>query len=318
MKIVLLSTSSIALPALEKIRVHGDLHTLYTTDPLSPDAAELRHFASTNGIPFLPITKDRLEQELLTFTLLHPDHLVLCLGFSWRLPASLLTDTNRVYNVHFSLLPRYAGPVPLFWQILNGDRRGGVTIHRVTERLDAGPVAARQEVALMPGENYGLYSARVSMAAATLVEDFINNAARGQWPAEKAQDVNHRSYQRRPAESDLFINWKQKADEVEALVNACNPIAGGAWTFFRGRPLQVLEVSPADGRMKGQPGTIVHSDPGQGLFVCCGDGGLLRINVVRMPEGVFSGTKLVAIGFGRGERFGATQPQPNTAIHSSL
>ncbi|TCJ12644.1 hypothetical protein EPD60_15370 [Flaviaesturariibacter flavus] len=322
MKIVLLTTSSIALPSLVKIREHGDLHALYTTDPLPQDAPDLQQFAAAHGIPFLAVSKARLEEELLTFTLLHPDHLVLCIGFSWKLPASLLPDANRVYNIHFSLLPRYAGPVPLFWQIRNGDRRGGITIHRMTGRFDAGPVAARQEIALMPGENYGLYSARLSLAAAALVLSLIEAGSSGQWPAETAQDLHHRSYQRRPAQNDLVIDWKQKADAVEALVNACNPIAGGARTYFRGLPLQVLEVSPADGRMKSPAGTIVHADAAQGLFVCCGDGGLLRINIARMPEGTFSGTKLVALGFGRGERFGeaqpAAQPRITTAIHSSL
>ncbi|WP_432825694.1 methionyl-tRNA formyltransferase [Dactylosporangium sp. CA-092794] len=71
--------------------------------------------------------------------------LLVVYGFNWKLPASVL-DTPRfgVVNVHMSLLPKYRGPAPVLWAIRNGDTEIGLTIHRMDERFDTGPVLAQR------------------------------------------------------------------------------------------------------------------------------------------------------------------------------
>lgn len=69
-----------------------------------------------------------------------------------RLPGSLLAlPPWGVLNVHPSLLPDFRGPAPLFWQLREGKRSGGVTIHRMSERLDEGPILAQHPFAFPPG-----------------------------------------------------------------------------------------------------------------------------------------------------------------------
>jgi methionyl-tRNA formyltransferase len=67
--------------------------------------------------------------------------------FPWRLPAEILAIPRRgVLNVHPSLLPRWRGPEPVFWTIQSGDTEAGVTIHRMDQELDAGPILAQTRV----------------------------------------------------------------------------------------------------------------------------------------------------------------------------
>lgn len=71
--------------------------------------------------------------------------LVVCYGFSWRLPRSVLRIPRYgVLNIHSSMLPKYRGPAPVLWAIRNGDTQLGLTVHRMDEDFDTGPVLARQ------------------------------------------------------------------------------------------------------------------------------------------------------------------------------
>jgi methionyl-tRNA formyltransferase len=72
-----------------------------------------------------------------------PD-LLLVFGFNWRLPREVLAVPRfGVLNVHPSALPKYRGPSPVLWAIRNGEPSMGITVHRMTERIDAGPVLAQ-------------------------------------------------------------------------------------------------------------------------------------------------------------------------------
>ncbi|MFE2847169.1 methionyl-tRNA formyltransferase [Streptomyces scopuliridis] len=79
--------------------------------------------------------------------------LLVCYGFSWRLPRSVLqTPRYGVLNIHSSLLPKYRGPAPVLWAIRNGDADLGVTVHRMDEDFDTGPVLAQQGGVPLPDD----------------------------------------------------------------------------------------------------------------------------------------------------------------------
>lgn len=89
----------------------------------------------------LPGSAEGLAEALAGYRL----DLLVVYGFSWRLPAALLgTPRFGVINVHSSLLPRYRGPAPVLWAIRNGDAEIGVTIHRMDEHFDTGPILAQR------------------------------------------------------------------------------------------------------------------------------------------------------------------------------
>ena len=79
-----------------------------------------------------------------------PD-VLLVFGFNWRLPPDVLAVPKLgVLNVHPSALPKYRGPSPVLWAIRNGDPYMGLTVHRMTERIDAGPVLAQVDDLPLP------------------------------------------------------------------------------------------------------------------------------------------------------------------------
>jgi methionyl-tRNA formyltransferase len=89
----------------------------------------------------LPGTAEGLAGALAGYRL----DLLVVYGFNWKLPAAVLdTPQFGVVNIHTSLLPRYRGPAPVLWAIRNGDPEIGVTIHRMDERFDTGPVLVQR------------------------------------------------------------------------------------------------------------------------------------------------------------------------------
>ncbi|SDM95782.1 methionyl-tRNA formyltransferase [Actinacidiphila guanduensis] len=79
--------------------------------------------------------------------------LLVCYGFSWRLPRSVLRiPRHGVLNIHCSMLPKYRGPAPVLWAIRNGDSHLGVTVHRMDELFDTGPVLAQQDGVPIPDD----------------------------------------------------------------------------------------------------------------------------------------------------------------------
>jgi methionyl-tRNA formyltransferase len=89
----------------------------------------------------LPGTAEGLAEALAGYRL----DLLVVYGFNWKLPVAVL-DTPRfgVLNIHTSLLPRYRGPAPVLWAIRAGDPEIGLTIHRMDERFDSGPILAQR------------------------------------------------------------------------------------------------------------------------------------------------------------------------------
>jgi len=89
----------------------------------------------------LPGTADGLADALGGYRL----DLLVVYGFNWKLPAAVLrTPRSGAVNIHSSLLPRYRGPAPVLRAIRNGDAEIGLTVHRMDEQFDTGPILAQQ------------------------------------------------------------------------------------------------------------------------------------------------------------------------------
>ena len=158
---------------------------------------------------------------------------------------------------------------------------------------------------VIPGETYGLHHVRLGALTADMVETVANMVA-NELPAQPTA-YEPAQYFKKPTKAEVTIDWeKQSAEEIEALVNACNPKYNGAFTSIRGMEMSILEVAFAnitDPPANTAPGTVIYADALYGLIVACADGKFVKITTVCMPEGYFSGGKLFGLGFGVGARF---------------
>lgn len=307
MKIILLASSITVFPSLQYLQSKNLLAGVICPDRSTEDVLQIQEWANSRAIPVILINQSVLFSGLFGMIRKTGADLVLAYTFPYKIPASLFPLVKHgFYNVHYSMLPTYRGPAPVFWQLKNGDQNGGITIHQMNEKFDDGPILSQLPVPILPGENEGLFSARLSHLSVSMIKELLDNGFNSLIDPIYHPKKGGSSYFCRPAEKDISINWEsQTAMEIENLVNACNPYCNGALTYFRGQPVRILEVNPTDpaGAAPAQPGTIIHADQQYGLFVLCADTNILRINIIRLTEGVFTGSKLSAIGVKAGDKF---------------
>jgi methionyl-tRNA formyltransferase len=164
-----------------------------------------------------------------------------------------LLDAHAWWNVHPSLLPRWRGAAPIERAIMAGDRRTGVTIIRLVEELDAGPIAAQRAFPIEPDDDAGAVYAKAAPLAVELVDEAL--AARDLRP-QPSEEI---TYADKIAPADREIDWSRPAAEIVDRIRALSPHIG-ALTELHGRRVTIwracvedaqvvpLEVQPEGGR----------------------------------------------------------------------
>lgn len=188
-------------------------------------------------------------------------------------------------NVHASLLPALRGAAPINWAIAHGHEVTGVTVMRMVEEMDAGPVLAAAECPIGPADTAAHLSGRLAgMGAAVLVETLDRLAA---GPVDEVeQDHARATFAPKVDRSSARIDWRRGAVEVARLVRAMDDVPG-AWTVWKGQPVKLFAPAVRGGGGRGGggpavPGCIVEADARRGLSVAVGDG-VIRIAEVQPP-----------------------------------
>jgi methionyl-tRNA formyltransferase len=144
-------------------------------------------------------------------------------------------------NVHPSLLPRWRGAAPVERAIMAGDRETGVTIHRTTAELDAGPIAAQRAFAIEPDDDAGAVYSKAAPIGAELLAEVLPEPVFVPQPEEGA------TYAAKITAADRAIDWERPAQEIVNRVRALSPHIG-ARAELQGRPVIVWSARVEDGR----------------------------------------------------------------------
>jgi methionyl-tRNA formyltransferase len=227
---------------------------------------------------------------------LAPDALVVA-AYGLIIPDSLLAIPRLgPWNVHPSLLPRWRGPAPIHRTIWAGDTETGVTIIRVTSRVDAGPMALYERTPVDGSEDRGALERRLATIGASLMVRSLDEMERGTLGTTE-QDESRATYAGVFAPEEAAISWDRPSDAIDRLVRALLP-APGAHFPFRGSRVKVLAASPDTAQ--DEPGRLVRREEEGAWTVACGKGGL-RMRMVH-PAG---GKPMTMDEFVRGRRLSA-------------
>jgi methionyl-tRNA formyltransferase len=210
---------------------------------LAPTAA--KEVAERLGIPVAQPA--RLDESVEI-----PADTIVVAAYGLLIPDALL-DRGLWLNVHPSLLPRWRGAAPIERALMAGDTRTGVTIHRTTAELDAGPIAAQEAFDIGPEDDAGAVYARSAEIAARLIGDVLPE------PVFEPQPADGATYADKITAADRDLDLTRPAAELVNHVRALSPHIG-ARAVVDGRPLviwrarddngtlELLEVQPEGGR----------------------------------------------------------------------
>ncbi|TKB67728.1 MAG: methionyl-tRNA formyltransferase [Nitrospira sp.] len=175
-----------------------------------------------------------------------------------------------IVNCHPSLLPRYGGPHPAFWMLKNGESVAGVTVHVMTEKIDAGAIVSQQELPIGEHENAGQLTQRQHRAAATLLAKAVNAMARGTFDPQP-QNLAERSYFGKMKAADTMLDWTGSAKQIANLWRALQPYEPLA-ARLNGTTIKIYDAQPLEGAPSGRaPGEIMAKQSGK-LLVQTGNG----------------------------------------------
>jgi len=195
-------------------------------------------------------------------------------------PEVLAIPPHGCLNVHASLLPRYRGAAPIPAAILAGDERTGVTIMRMDEGLDTGPMLAQADWPIGSRDTTGGLTAALARLGAGLLAEILPGWLAGHIaprPQDEAQVTTCRTLRK----EDGLLDWALPAAHLDRQVRACDPWPG-AYTTWAGQRLKILCARPLPGRPGAQgaaPGRVVDLAPGTGVATGAGVLELLEVQL---------------------------------------
>ena len=203
---------------------------------------------------------------------LAPDVIVVA-AYGLFLPGAVLDlPRHSCLNVHPSLLPRLRGPSPVSTAIVEGDTTTGVSIMQLDEGMDTGPVLAQRETPIGESETAETLTGRLFEMGAGLLVEVLPVWAEGRVQAVP-QDESLATTCRLLTREDGLIDWNLSADRIARQVRGYAPWPG-AYTYWGGKMLKVLDASPSTQMASGRPGTVIASTDGDRIEIATGLGTL--------------------------------------------
>jgi methionyl-tRNA formyltransferase len=166
---------------------------------------------------------------------------VVAAAYGGLIPKELL-ERALWLNVHLSLLPRWRGAAPVERAIMAGDAETGVSIIRLVEELDAGPIGAREAFPIGPEDDAGTVFERAARLAPDLIDTALDNA--GFRPQE-----GEPTYAEKIGPADRELDWSRPPEELHNRIRALSPHIG-ARGEVHGRPVIVWRSRLADGELE--------------------------------------------------------------------
>ena len=196
--------------------------------------------------------------------------LAVVVAYGQIIPEKFLNLTKMGFiNIHGSILPKWRGAAPIQRSIMNLDKETGISIMKLTNTLDAGPVSNIYKVELNQNDNAEIISKKLSFLAAEKILDDVDNILKGK---AKFIDQDHlkASYAKKIQKSEGQIDWNENALKIIGKINGLFPVPG-AFFNFDGKRYKILRAESGNG--VGQAGEVLSNK----LEIACGNNESVKI-----------------------------------------
>jgi methionyl-tRNA formyltransferase len=272
-RILFMGSPAFALPSLEACIAHHEV-VLVVAQPdkpagrgkeltrppvaLAADAAGIEVYQPRSARP--PEVAERLRST--------GAELAVVVAYGKILPKGVLEAFPRgCVNVHGSILPAYRGAAPVQWAVIRGERETGVTIMKLDEGMDTGPMLLKRHTAIGESETAGELATRLAVVGAEALVEALAAIEAGT-AVEEPQDDARASYAPMLEKAHGQVDWSKSAAEVRNLIRGVDPWPGAS-TLLAGEPLKLFGAALAEGQ--GEPGAVLSIGAG-GAVIAAGDG----------------------------------------------
>ena len=268
-KIVFMGTSNFSVPILKSLYQNGyPIVTIYTQPPQKSmrgqkiNKSPIQKMAENLCIECkTPDSLKENNEEYNFLKLLNPD-LVIVVAYGQLIPKNYLSLSKHGFiNIHASLLPKWRGAAPIQRSIMNLDKETGVSIMKIVEKLDAGPVMMQEKIIITSEMNAEELSNKLSDLSSKLILECIDEIEGGKAKFID-QDEQKATYAKKINKKEGKINWDNSAENILAQINSLLPNPG-AWFSFMGERYKILKASISEA--EGEKGKVIDNN----LTIAC-------------------------------------------------
>ena len=265
-----MGTPMFAVPILKSLYQNGyNISCVYTQPPQKSKRGQkinkspIQGISETLNLEYRTPSVLNNEEEYNFLNSLDAD-LVIVVAYGQIIPKKFLSLTKTGFiNIHASLLPKWRGAAPIQRSIMNLDQETGISIMRIAEKLDTGPVCNNYKIQLNENLNALEISEKLSNLAAEKILDNVDDILE-----DKAnfveQDHSNATYASKIQKTEGQINWNENAEKIIGKVNGLYP-SPGAFFIFNGERCKILKAQI--GRAQGNPGSVLSDN----LEIACGN-----------------------------------------------
>jgi len=287
-RIVFMGTPDFSVPTLKAL--HTSKHELIAavTNPDRPKGRGRSLIASpvketSMAMGHLVLQPKRVKEESFVEKLasLEPD-LFVVVAFGQILSTAVLSIPRLgAINIHASLLPKYRGPAPIQWAVINGENTTGVTTMWMDEGMDTGDVLLKKAIPIEPTDTADSIHDSLAQEGADLLMATLSELAAGTL-SRTPQDHSRATIAPMLKKKDGLIDWSKDARALDCFVRGMHPWPG-AFTFFGGKRLKILAAEAVERAAQEKPGTVLDGFIGD-VDVATG-AGVLRLKKVHLESG---------------------------------
>ena len=282
-KIVFMGTPEFSIPTLEAlIKKKFNVVSVYTQPPTKSkrgqkiNVSPIEEFSRKNKINFKNPVNLNSDEELKIFKELSPD-IVVVVAYGQIIPKIFLNTAKFGFiNIHASLLPKWRGAAPIQRAIMNGDKKVGVSIMKIEEKLDSGPVLASSELELDQNATHGEIEKKLSVVGANLLIESLKVIKTGN-PKFINQDPSQATYAKKVEKGETKIDWNLNVRKVLAHIHGLSP-SPGAWFEFENERFKVLRTKTSS--ENGKSGCVLDEN----LTVGCGSDSIQILELQRQGK----------------------------------
>jgi len=269
-KLVFMGTPMFAVPILKSLYQNGyNISCVYTQPPQKSKRGQKINKSPIQGISETlnleyrtpPVLNNEEEYNFLNS--LDVD-LAIVVAYGQIIPKKFLNLTKKGFiNIHASLLSKWRGAAPIQRSIMNLDQETGISIMRIAEKLDTGPVCNNYKIQLNENLNALEISEKLSNLAAEKILDNVDDILDGKANFIE-QDHSNATYASKIQKTEGQINWDENAEKIIGKINGLYP-SPGAFFMFNGERYKILKAQI--GRAQGNPGSVLSDN----LEIACGN-----------------------------------------------
>ena len=276
-----MGTPFFSVPILKSLYQNGyPITHVYTQPPQKSlrgqkiNKSPIQGIAETLNIEFrTPESLKNNKEEYEYLKKLEAD-LAIVVAYGQIIPKEFLNLTKKGFiNIHASLLPKWRGAAPIQRSIINLDKETGISVMKIAEELDTGPVCNTYKIDLEHNLNASDVADKLSQLASEKILDNIDDILEDK-ANFKEQDHSKATYASKIQKAEGKINWSNNAKDINGKINGLYPVPG-AFFIYKGERYKILKADIGNGF--GNPGEVVSDY----LEVACGDRQSIKIKEIQ-------------------------------------